>query len=123
MHAHKLRFALALGTSAVAPAADPAFCRMRAGLKAFATTPQLGAVDKLRNALALGTSPIVRAVIDPEGGMQAVRKLDHISFSDWFLGQGGNRESLTRMWDPIGACQRPTACAYLSSVLCLSEFS
>jgi zeta-carotene desaturase len=42
-----------------------------AGLKAFFTTPQLEPVDKLANSLALGTSPIVRALIDPEGGMQA----------------------------------------------------
>lgn len=41
-----------------------------AGLKAFFTTPQLEPVDKLANSLALGTSPIVRALFDPEGGMQ-----------------------------------------------------
>lgn len=58
------------------------------GLKAFFTTPQLSAQDKLQNALALGTSPVVRAVIDPEGGMQDVRKLDGISFEDWFMSHG-----------------------------------
>jgi len=41
-----------------------------AGLKAFFTTPQLSPGDKLANALALGTSPVVRSLIDPEGGMQ-----------------------------------------------------
>ena len=40
------------------------------GLKAFFTTPQLEPIDKAANALALGTSPIVRALVDPEGGMQ-----------------------------------------------------
>ena len=30
-------------------------------------------MDKASNALALGTSPIVRALIDPEGGMQDIR--------------------------------------------------
>jgi hypothetical protein len=58
------------------------------GLKAFFTTPQLSAEDKLKNALALGTSPVVRAVIDPEGGMRDVRALDDISFEDWFLSHG-----------------------------------
>ena len=43
------------------------------GLKAFFTTPQLTPMDKASNALALGTSPIVRALIDPEGGMQDIR--------------------------------------------------
>ena len=42
----------------------------RAGLKAFFTTPQLEPLDKVANSLALGTSPIVRALFDPEGGMQ-----------------------------------------------------
>ena len=56
----------------------------------------------MANALALGTSPIVRSLIDPEGGMQDVRRLDNISFSDWFIGKGGNRHSIQRMWDPIG---------------------
>jgi hypothetical protein len=58
------------------------------GLKAFFTTPQLTPEDKLKNALALGTSPVVRALIDPEGGMADVRKLDAISFEDWFISHG-----------------------------------
>ena len=57
----------------------------------------------MRNSLALGTSPIVRALIDPEGGMADVRKLDSISFADWFRGHGGNQAAIDRMWDPIGA--------------------
>jgi len=71
------------------------------GLKAFFTTPQLSAKDKLANSLALGTSPIVRALFDPEGGMEDVKKLDNVSFSEWFLSHGGSRESINRMWDPI----------------------
>ncbi|KAL4534388.1 hypothetical protein Ndes2437B_g03667 [Nannochloris sp. 'desiccata'] len=54
------------------------------GLRAFFTTPQLSTADKIANSLALGTSPIVRSLIDPEGGMQDVRALDNISFQDWF---------------------------------------
>ena len=54
------------------------------------------------NSLALGTSPIVRSLVDPEGGMQAVRNLDNISFADWFRSHGGSQGSIDRMWDPIG---------------------
>ena len=75
-----------------------------AGLKAFFTTPQLSVGDKVANSLALGTSPIVRALIDPEGGMADIRKLDNISFTDWFKSHGGSQGSIDRMWDPIGEC-------------------
>jgi uncharacterized protein with NAD-binding domain and iron-sulfur cluster len=72
------------------------------GLKAFFTTPQLSIQDKAFNSLALGTSPIVRALVDPEGGMNDIRKLDNISFTDWFKSHGGSQGSIDRMWDPIG---------------------
>lgn len=39
------------------------------GLKAFATTDQLGIYDKLANALALGTSPIVKALFNFDAAM------------------------------------------------------
>jgi hypothetical protein len=78
----------------------------RAGLKAFFTTPQLSLPDKIANSLALGTSPIVRSLVDPEGGMRDVRALDNVSFSDWFMSHGGSRSSITRMWDPIGEALR-----------------
>ncbi len=71
------------------------------GLKAFFTTSQLSAVDKLTNSLALGTSPIVRALVDPQGAMRTIRDLDSISFADWFRSHGGNNGSLRKMWDPI----------------------
>ena len=57
---------------------------------------------QLANSLALGTSPIVRSLIDPEGGMEAVRNLDNISFAKWFKSHGGSQGSIDRMWDPIG---------------------
>ena len=53
------------------------------------------------NSLALGTSPIVRALVDPEGGMRSVRALDNVSFTDWFKSHGGSEGSIRRMWDPI----------------------
>lgn len=71
------------------------------GLKAFFTTPQLSPADKVANSLALGTSPIVRSLIDPEGGMRDIRDLDNISFTDWFKSHGGSDASIKRMWDPI----------------------
>ena len=71
------------------------------GLKAFFTTSQLSAVDKIANSLALGTSPIVRGLVDFEGAMRHIRTLDSISFADWFRKQGGNNGSLKRMWNPI----------------------
>jgi zeta-carotene desaturase len=71
------------------------------GLKAFFTTSQLSAADKIFNSLALGTSPVVRALVDPEGAMKTIRELDKISFADWFRSHGGNNGSLRRMWDPI----------------------
>ncbi|WP_036479960.1 9,9'-di-cis-zeta-carotene desaturase [Myxosarcina sp. GI1] len=71
------------------------------GLKAFFTTSQLSAVDKMANSLALGTSPIVRALLDSEGAMKTIRDLDSVSFADWFRSHGGNNGSLRKMWDPI----------------------
>ncbi|NJK36532.1 MAG: 9,9'-di-cis-zeta-carotene desaturase [Oscillatoriales cyanobacterium RM2_1_1] len=71
------------------------------GLKAFFTTSQLSALDKLQNALALGTSPIVRGLVDFEGAMVMIRELDRISFADWFRSHGGSEGSLKRMWNPI----------------------
>ena len=47
------------------------------GLQAFARTQQLGVGDKLANALRLGTSPIVRALVDFDGGMDMVRVRPH----------------------------------------------
>jgi zeta-carotene desaturase len=71
------------------------------GLKAFFTTSQLSAADKIFNSLALGTSPIVRGLVDFEGAMKTIRNLDSISFADWFRRHGGNDNSLKRMWNPI----------------------
>jgi zeta-carotene desaturase len=71
------------------------------GLAAFARTGQLEIADKLANAVALATSPVVRALFDFNGALQDIRNLDNISFSEWFIGQGGSRGSIKRMWDPI----------------------
>ena len=71
------------------------------GLAAFARTGQLEIADKIANAVALATSPVVRALFDFNGALQDIRDLDNISFSDWFIGKGGSRGSISRMWDPI----------------------
>ena len=71
------------------------------GLAAFARSEQLNIADKFANAVALATSPVVRALFDFDGALQDIRNLDNISFSEWFIGQGGSRGSINRMWDPI----------------------
>jgi zeta-carotene desaturase len=71
------------------------------GVAAFARTDQLNIADKFANAVALATSPVVRALFDFDGALQDIRNLDNISFSEWFIGQGGSRGSINRMWDPI----------------------
>lgn len=71
------------------------------GLKAFFTTGQLSLLDKLQNAIALGTSPMIRGLIDYEGGMKQIRALDRVSFAQWFRSHGGSEGSLKRMWNPI----------------------
>ncbi|HEY9858971.1 MAG TPA: 9,9'-di-cis-zeta-carotene desaturase [Candidatus Obscuribacterales bacterium] len=71
------------------------------GLKAFFTTGQLSVLDKLQNAIALGTSPMIRGLIDYEGGMKQIRALDRVSFAEWFRSHGGSNGSLKRMWNPI----------------------
>lgn len=92
------------------------------GLKAFFTTPQLEPKDKLANSLALGTSPIVRALIDPEGGMQDIRNLDNISFEDWFKSHGGSDASIKRMWDPIAYALGFLDCKDISARCMLTIF-
>jgi zeta-carotene desaturase len=92
------------------------------GLKAFFTTPQLDWVDKLRNALALGTSPIVRGLIDYEGAMKTIRELDRISFQQWFLGHGGSRQSIERMWNPIAYALGFIDCEAISARCMLTIF-
>eukprot|EP00798_Chlamydomonas_sp_ICE-L_P014105 gene14105-20062_t len=95
------------------------------GLVAFARTPQLGVADKVCNAIALGnplTSPIVRSLIDPEGGMEAVRALDNISFQDWFVNCGGNVNSINRMWDPIAYALGFLDCKEISARAMLTIF-
>ncbi|KAK9803455.1 hypothetical protein WJX73_003707 [Symbiochloris irregularis] len=92
------------------------------GLKAFFTTDQLSLLDKAANSLALGTSPIVRALVDPEGGMRSVRALDSISFTDWFKSHGGSDGSIKRMWDPIAYALGFLDCDNISARCMLSIF-
>jgi zeta-carotene desaturase len=92
------------------------------GLKAFATTEQLGLYDKIMNAVRLGTSPIVRALVDFDGGMDMVRNLDDITFSEWFLSFGGSRGSIKRMWDPIAYALGFIDCDNISARCMLTIF-
>eukprot|EP00310_Coccolithus_braarudii_P025241 CAMPEP_0183338458 /NCGR_PEP_ID=MMETSP0164_2-20130417/5744_1 /TAXON_ID=221442 /ORGANISM="Coccolithus pelagicus ssp braarudi, Strain PLY182g" /LENGTH=575 /DNA_ID=CAMNT_0025508313 /DNA_START=18 /DNA_END=1745 /DNA_ORIENTATION=- len=92
------------------------------GLQAFARTQQLGVYDKLANALALGTSPIVRALVDFNGGMDMVRELDDITFTEWFTRKGGSRGSIDRMWDPIAYALGFLDCDHISARCMLTIF-
>lgn len=92
------------------------------GLQAFARTKQLGVEDKVSNALRLGTSPIVRALVDFDGGMDMVRELDDISFTEWFTQLGGKRGSLDRMWDAIAYALGFLDCDSISARCMLTIF-
>jgi zeta-carotene desaturase len=92
------------------------------GLQAFARTEQLGLEDKFHNALRLGTSPIVRALFDFDGGMDMVRELDDITFTEWFTQLGGTRGSLDRMWDPIAYALGFVDCDHISARCMLTIF-
>merc|ERR1719235_1605757 len=85
------------------------------GLQAFAATEQLGLADKFHNAVRLGTSPIVRALFDFDGGMDMVRDLDNITFTEWFTQLGGSRGSIDRMWDPIAYALGFIDCDHISA--------
>merc|ERR1711871_726484 len=92
------------------------------GLQAFARTEQLGWGDKAANALRLGTSPIVRALVDFDGGMDMVRDLDDITFTEWFTSFGGSRGSIDRMWDPIAYALGFVDCDHISARCMLTIF-
>lgn len=93
------------------------------GIRAFLSTNQLKPYDKARNAVALALSPVVRALIDPDGAMQDIRNLDGISFSDWFLSKGGTRMSIQRMWDPVAYALGFIDCDNISARCMLTIFS
>ncbi|KAL4198460.1 hypothetical protein AMTRI_Chr03g140320 [Amborella trichopoda] len=92
------------------------------GIRAFLSTNQLKTIDKARNAFALARSPVVRALIDPDGAMQDIRNLDNVSFSDWFLSKGGTRMSIQRMWDPVAYALGFIDCDNISARCMLTIF-
>ncbi|KAJ8499906.1 hypothetical protein OPV22_010458 [Ensete ventricosum] len=93
------------------------------GIRAFLATTQLKLYDKARNAVALALSPVVRALIDPDGALQEIRDLDNISFSDWFLSKGGTRMSIRRMWDPVAYALGFIDCDNISARCMLTIFA
>ncbi|KAL6513369.1 hypothetical protein OROGR_020855 [Orobanche gracilis] len=93
------------------------------GIYAFLTTSQLKTMDKARNAVALALSPVVRAIVDPDGAMRDVRNLDNISFTDWFLSKGGTRTSIQRMWDPVAYALGFIDCDNMSARCMLTIFT
>ncbi|VAH45616.1 unnamed protein product [Triticum turgidum subsp. durum] len=93
------------------------------GIQAFLRTNQLKVYDKARNAVALALSPVVRALVDPDGALQQVRDLDDVSFTDWFMSRGGTRESITRMWDPVAYALGFIDCDNISARCMLTIFT
>lgn len=93
------------------------------GIRAFLATNQMKTYDKARNALALALSPVVRALVDPDGAMEVIRDLDSISFSDWFMSKGGTRTSIQRMWDPVAYALGFIDCDNISARCMLTIFS
>ncbi|KAL9269279.1 Zeta-carotene desaturase, chloroplastic/chromoplastic-like protein, partial [Drosera capensis] len=93
------------------------------GIHAFLTTNQLETYDKARNAVALALSPVVRALVDPDGALKDIRNLDSVSFSDWFLSKGGTRASIQRMWDPVAYALGFIDCDNISARCMLTIFS
>ena len=91
-------------------------------MQAFFKTEQLEVEDKFHNAVRLGTSPIVRALFDFDGGMDMVRDLDDITFTEWFTQLGGSRGSLDRMWDPIAYALGFVDCDHISARCMLTIF-
>jgi zeta-carotene desaturase len=70
----------------------------------------------------LGTSPIVRALVDFDGGMDMVRELDDITFTEWFCQLGAGRGSLDRMWDAIAYALGFLDCDSISARCMLTIF-
>lgn len=93
------------------------------GISAFLSTNQLKTYDIARNAMALALSPVVKALVDPDGALRDIRNLDSISFSDWFLSKGGTRMSIQRMWDPVAYALGFIDCDNISARCMLTIFS
>ncbi|KAK4491073.1 hypothetical protein RD792_001795 [Penstemon davidsonii] len=93
------------------------------GINAFLTTNQLKPFDIARNAVALALSPVVRALVDPDGALRVIRDMDNISFSDWFMSKGGTRTSIQRMWDPVAYALGFIDCDNISARCMLTIFS
>ncbi|CAN4108629.1 unnamed protein product [Withania somnifera] len=79
--------------------------------------------DKARNAVALALSPVVRALVDPDGALQQIRDLDSVSFSEWFMSKGGTRASIQRMWDPVAYALGFIDCDNISARCMLTIFA
>ena len=51
-----------------------------------------------------------------------VRELDDVTFTDWFMGKGGSRGSIDRMWDPIAYALGFLDCDNISARAMLTIF-
>lgn len=51
-----------------------------------------------------------------------VRALDRITFSKWFMGKGGSRGSIERLWDPVAYALGFIDCDNISARCMLTIF-
>ena len=91
------------------------------GLKAFATTDQLGIYDKLANALALGTSPIVKALFNFDAAM--VRDRDAFlgrPRCDPLIDRPATLKLIRSIFRPTQAWTGPNRPVYIRMYVCMS---
>ncbi|XP_034930741.2 zeta-carotene desaturase, chloroplastic/chromoplastic-like [Populus alba] len=82
-----------------------------------------GALLLLLAGRGIALSPVVKALVDPDGALRDIRNLDSISFFDWFLSKGGTRMSIQRMWDPVAYALGFIDCDNISARCMLTIFS
>uniref|UniRef100_A0A2C9VCE5 Amine oxidase domain-containing protein n=1 Tax=Manihot esculenta TaxID=3983 RepID=A0A2C9VCE5_MANES len=58
------------------------------GIRPFLSTNQLKTYDEARNAVALALSPVVKALVSPDGAMKDIRNLDSVSNDIFVLFKG-----------------------------------
>lgn len=72
--------------------------------------------DKARNAVALALSPVVRALVDPDGALQQIRDLDSVRVISFFFFLLINKS------DSLFLCKDVSSPSYLFLIISVSTF-